>query len=187
MLLDWFLPVFQFSETHSIQIKASPGEVFACLKDLCPNDVPIIDALMTFRSIPAFLLGKGHIAPRKPDVPFIRQLPENGFFILGEESNKEVVLGIVGQFWRAAGNVRLDVTTPVRFLEFQKDGWAKAAWNFLLEPAEAGTRLVTQTRIAVFGTLATRKFGLYWMLIRGGSGLIRRALLKTVKRKAESF
>ncbi len=46
--------------------------------------------------------------------------------------------------------------------------------------------LATETRIRYFGTAARRKFRLYWTFVGPFSGLIRRALLRGVRRRAQA-
>ncbi|MBI4417526.1 MAG: hypothetical protein HY563_02035, partial [Ignavibacteriales bacterium] len=159
MLLERVLPAYRFREIHETFVNASPDRVFEALRDLRPADAPIIGMLMTLRSLPAFFSGRKGYALGDSKAPFLSEIERTGFLLLDQETNSEIVLGIVGKFWKASGHLCPHVTTAGQFVEFEEEGWAKAAWNFLLEPAEGGTRLVTETRIAVFGTLTTRKFG----------------------------
>ena len=74
------------------------------------------------------------------------------------------------------------------FLAFAEDGCVKAAWNLRVEAPENGSsRLSTETRTACFGAVARRRFRLYWTFVGPFSGLIRRALLRGVKMRAERF
>jgi hypothetical protein len=185
MLLDQFIPDFQFREVHSILINASASRVLSCVKSLRPSDVPAVGLLMGLRSIPAFLSTGKRYDPNRSDQPLLHQIVGSGFLILGEEPNRELALGTIGQFWKPAGNLCMDIATPKQYQDFQEDGWAKAGWNFLVESTQNKTRLTTETRILALSKEAKTKFGFYWLVIRGGSGFIRRAVLKAVKRKAE--
>lgn len=185
MLLDQFVPNFQFREVHSIMINATASRVLSSVKSLRPADVPVVGVLMALRSIPAFLFEGKRYAPNRSDQPLIHQIVGSGFLILGEEPDSELALGTIGQFWKPTGNLCRDIATPSQFQDFQENGWAKAGWNFLVERTQSKTRLTTETRIVALGTGAKRKFGFYWLIIRGGSGLIRRAILRAIKRKAE--
>lgn len=186
MLLDQFVPNFQFRETHTITIKASSSKVLESARSIRPGDVPLVGFLMALRSIPAVLFKGERYTPGRPDVPFLDQIVGTGFFVLGEEPGRELVLGTIGQFWRPTGNLCRDILTPDQFLNFREEGWAKAGWNFFVEETGTTSRLVTETRIYTLGASATCKFGFYWRTIRGGSGLLRRAILKAIKRRAES-
>jgi hypothetical protein len=45
--------------------------------------------------------------------------------------------------------------------------------------------LSTETRVGAMDGASRARFALYWALIRGGSGLIRRDVLSAVARRAE--
>jgi hypothetical protein len=65
------------------------------------------------------------------------------------------------------------------------DGWVRIATDFRLEVSDRSTRLTTETRVLATGPIARRKFRIYWLGIRAGSGLIRREVLHAVARRAE--
>jgi len=65
------------------------------------------------------------------------------------------------------------------------DGWVRIATDFRLDATDGSTLLSTETRVLATGPTARRRFRLYWLGIRGGSGLIRRELLRAVARRAE--
>jgi hypothetical protein len=106
------------------------------------------------------------------------------FILLGEKPNEELLLGLVGRFWKPSGELRrLDA---LGFRNFSEPGFAKAAWNFSLSEQAAGTVLLeTETRVYCLDEASRRRFQLYWMVIGGFSGLIRRDILQAVKRNAE--
>jgi hypothetical protein len=117
-------------------------------------------------------------------------LPERivrfGFTKLEEVPGHEVVFGIAGRFWRFNGDLRR-IADRDAFGAFAQDGYVKGAWNLRVEPLEGGaTKLSTETRILWFGPAARRKFRLYWAFVGPFSGLIRSALLRGVRRRAEA-
>ncbi len=57
--------------------------------------------------------------------------------------------------------------------------------DFVLEPEEAGTRLSTETRVTATDARSRVQFALYWLAIRGGSGLIRRDMLRAIASRSE--
>jgi hypothetical protein len=109
---------------------------------------------------------------------------ESGFVVLGEEPDRELVLGIVGKFWQLSSGVhRIE---PDDFTRFDTPGFAKAVWNFVVsERADGRSTVVTETRVASTDAEARWKFGWYWRLIAPFSALIRRIVLAQVKRDAE--
>jgi hypothetical protein len=170
MLIDSFLPEYDFSETHDIKIRATAQDVFRALNetDLCESS--IIRLLLFLRGI----------QPGKTTLHETR-LP---FEMLGENKNRELLLGLVGKFWTLTGGLRK--IGAGKFREFNEKGLAKAVWNFSLDEAGGETRLTTETRIRCTDAESRRSFRFYWTFVQPFSGLIRMEMLKTIKRKAES-
>ena len=73
-------------------------------------------------------------------------LTKFGFVVLDEKPNEEILLGLVGKFWKPTGN--LQKIEAGDFLAFNKSGYAKAVWNFALtESATKEIRLTTETSV----------------------------------------
>ena len=107
-----------------------------------------------------------------------------GFILLGETPSQEILMGVIGRFWtRTADLQRLD---PGGFREFDRVGYAKAAWNFAMAGENEGMiRLTTETRIYCTDAKSRRRFRLYWSVIAPFSAWIRRETLRTLKEKLE--
>lgn len=182
MLIDEFLPCYEFVEHHHVDIAAPPDQVYAKLRSVDLARSPIVRALFSLRGLPALLTRDRGRAPR-PALT-IDSLLQAGFVLLGEAPPHELVLGTVGRFWTPAGSPR-----PVAaedFTGFHEAGYAKAAWNFLLTQRPDGTtRLSTETRVHCTDAASRRRFRTYWTPIRPFSGLIRMQILRTIKRAAQ--
>jgi len=171
--LEKFLPEFQFSEKHSIQISASPSAVSSQIANLNVSDSWIIQALLTLRGI-----------PRRTSTG-IEEWKKMGFVVLEHQSDQEIVLGLIGQFWKVSG--KLQRFTAEEFTSFNHPDFAKAVWNFKIIPIGGNQlRLETETKIFCPDPNARKKFGRYWFFIKPFSGLIRKEMLKIIKRKAEN-
>jgi len=168
MLIDSFLPEYDFSETHDIKIRATAENVFRTLNEVDLCESPIIRLLFFLRGIPT-----GKMTLRE----MLR------FETLGENENRELLLGLVGKFWTLTGGLRK--IGAGNFREFNEKGLAKAVWNFSLDETGGETRLTTETRIQCTDSESRRSFGFYWTFVQPFSGLIRMEMLKTIKRKAE--
>ena len=170
MLIDEFLPKYDFVETHRVEIRASKETVFEALNkiDLCES--PIISWLLFLRGLPSRNLK-------------LSDLPKSRFEILGKRENEEVLIGLAGKFWSLTGH--LQKVNADNFRAFNKKGFAKAVWNFSVDGKGDETRLTTETRIRCLDDASRRSFGFYWTFIQPFSGLIRNEMLKIVKRKAE--
>jgi hypothetical protein len=170
MLIDDFLPSYDFVETHEISINSKPDDVYSSLNEVNYCGSPIIRWLFWLRGLPA-------------ENVTLQSLSELRFITLGEVVNEEILLGITGQFWTVNGNLKkLDASG---FREFNEKGFAKAVWNFSLNWSGLVTFLTTETRIKCLDPESRRRFGLYWTFISPFSGLIRMEMLKLVKRQAE--
>ncbi len=184
MLIEDFLPTYDVTENHQIDIKASPPQVYAAVRNLDLRNSTLIRWLFSLRGLPALL------SSRKKSQPGLGLtfdgLLQSGFVVLGETPPQEIALGLIGKFWTAAGCIqRLDAAG---FMNFTTPGFAKAAWNFSLAPLPDGaTKLSTETRVLCLDEASRRRFRFYWLFIRPFSGLIRREALRAVKQKAEKI
>jgi len=172
MLIDSFLPEYDFSETHDIKIRATAENVFRALSEIDLCESAVIRWLFRLRGLPAQGLT-------------LRELKQLRFETLGESENRELLLGLAGRFWTIRGDLRK--ISSQNFREFNEQGFAKAVWNFSLFEAGGETRLTTETRIKCLGASSRKKFGFYWTLIQPFSALIRKEILKAVKQRAEKF
>jgi hypothetical protein len=146
---------------------------------------PLIFLMLDIRNLPARLLRKD--APGSfQDGPFLEQLYKGGFIPLAEEPNREIVFGLVGQFWKLTGGDEPNVPDAAAFLAFDDLAFAKVASNLAVSVDRQGrTRCSTETRIHVPEPSTRRKFAFYWRIISMGSAFIRVLWLRAIKRKAE--
>lgn len=188
MLLDDFLPHYDFHEIHAITVEATPERAFTAFKELKPFELsPLVFWMLNLRNLPGKLLGK-----ENPEIaessPFLDQLYEGGFIALGEKPSCEVVFGTIGQFWKLAGYENLPIFGPEAFLAFDDPAYAKVAANLMVSSSgeDGHMRCSTETRIYVPHPQTRRKFAFYWRVISLGSAWIRVLWLRAIKRKAES-
>jgi len=175
MLIDDFVPEFEFNEIHQTVVPAPRDAVRRALDEWRPSDSFVWRWLVRLR-------GLGSLNDT------LREWAEaNGFLRLAETSD-EVVYGQAGRFW--SPNERAALVSPRTVEEFRRltdPRYAVAAMNIIVETLEADrTRLYTETRIHCLGPTARRSFRLYWLAIRPFSGLLRRAMLRGIKAAAIS-
>lgn len=195
MLIDDFMPVWDFSEKHETVIRASVEDVSLALHTADFSESFIVRWLLRLRGMSGEKLT-------------LDSLKGSRFEILAQRDD-ELVIGLAGKFWKPAGNLRK--IGPGTFKQFDEPGFAKATWNFSLQecgetpvtpetsvtpetPGTDGTRealkheetrLTTETRIQCMDDKSRSSFGFYWMFIQPFSGWIRNEMLAVVKRKAE--
>jgi hypothetical protein len=171
MLIDEFLPEYDFVETHSIAINASAEQVYAVAIEVDFSESFIVRWLLRLRGMSG-------------EAVTIKGLKDSYFKVLGETVNRELLIGLAGKFWTPWGDMqRVDASN---FREFEKPGYSKAVWNFSLNGSSNKTDLTTETRIRCLDAGSRRNFGFYWTFIQPFSGLIRMEMLKVIKQKAEN-
>jgi hypothetical protein len=174
MLIDDFLPEYDFSEKHETTVRASAETVYAALNSTDFSGSWVIWSLLSLR-------GLGY---KSPKTLTLRDMTKDGFAILGEQQNKEILLGLAGKFWTPTGCMQ--TVNAENFREFQTKGFAKAVWNFsLTETAREESCLRTETRVRCLDEKSLASFRFYWRFIQPFSGLIRKEMLRLIKQKAE--
>jgi hypothetical protein len=173
--LDDFLPVYEFSERHSLAIDAPAARIDQALRTVSIADTPVARALWWVRR-----LGRPYGDARKPFIG--GELPG---VVLDDVPEHGVVLGLTGQFWRILGGGQSrweQPTSAEEFIAYARPDTCKAVIDFRVGTAS----LATETRVHVADPAARRRFRLYWLVIRPFSGLIRILLLRAARRRAEA-
>lgn len=179
MTVDSLLPVWDFRERHARRVAAPPPAVWAALHELRLSDLALSRTLMVLRALPARLTGRAR--PRTG-----RLLDEAPIPVLAADPVHHIVAGGVLQPWKPRGGAQPPRLDAQALQTFEEPGWVKCAMDFVLEPDSNGTRLSSETRVRATDPRTRARFGLYWLLIRTGSGLIRRDILRAVARSAEA-
>ena len=189
MLLDRWLPEFDVSKRHSIEITAPRERVYEELLRYDFGRSAVTGLLMGLRGY-----GFRTKRARKGDRPSLpEKLERFGFTRLEERTGEELVFGLIGKFWRLDGGLKH--VSADEFNAFRESGFAKAAWNLRvgsgLHLPHGGSglhlphcELSTETRVLCLGEGARRKFRRYRRVVEPFSGAIRRSLLRGVRRAA---
>jgi hypothetical protein len=184
MLIDKFMPEYDVTEQHAILIDAPVSTVYAALRTTDFGRPFLVKAMLALRAWPSALihpkgLGKSN---RHKKIKFDTFL-QNGFAVLSEEPEREIVLGLVGRFWTSTGC--LEETDAARFTTEYRPGLSKSAWNFAFEHSGRTTVVTTETRVQCTDHSSRRKFRNYWFFVRPFSALLRQYMLKEMKRESE--
>jgi hypothetical protein len=164
-LLSEVLPEYHFRERHARRVDAPPERVFAAVRELRADDTPIARHLMRLRGI------RG-----ERERPIFEQMGRFGFEVVAEDE-RELVLAAIGQPWKWRGGTH---PSAPDFRSFAEPGYAKMALSYRLEDGV----LSTETRVHLTDEASRRAFRRYWLLIRPFSGLIRRAWLRAIAKRA---
>ncbi len=180
MLIDEFMPTYDFDEKHETSVRASAETVYAALNSFDFNESAVIRWLFRLRG-----LASKNSCDAGGQVLTLRDMTKFDFVVLGEKPNEEILFGLVGKFWKPTGD--LQKIKAEDFFGFDKSGYAKAAWNFTVaESATKETRLTTETRVQCTDDASRSQFSFYWTFIKPFSGWIRQEALRLAKEKAEA-
>lgn len=145
--------------------------------------------LLALRGIPAAISrgvsGVKGVKRRRGAPVTLGTFEQQGFRILESRPPDELVIGLEGQFWRPTGGV---CTPPADAFTSSTPatGTARAVWNFrVVETGSKACELSTETRVLCASPEVRRRFLPYWWLVRPGSGLIRREMLRAIRDQAE--
>ncbi|HEX8272578.1 MAG TPA: hypothetical protein VF615_07985 [Longimicrobiaceae bacterium] len=188
-LIDRFLPAYDVAASYATEVAAPPERVWAAVRALEMRGSPLVRGLFLLRGIPALVAHPRRVlAARRAGGRglglSLDELLRGGFTLLGERPGEELLLGLVGRFWRTDGGI-VQVSAE-DWREWERPGYAKAAWSFTLAPGVDGTvRLATETRVRCTDGESRRRFLRYWRVVGPFSGLIRRDMLRSLRRAAE--
>lgn len=174
------MPVYDVSATYSMHVAAPPSRVWQEVMNADFSRMPVARRLMGLRT-----LGRKQPPPGEPrTLATMRSRGDRGFLEIACVPEQEIVLGIIGKFWRPDAPVLRD-WKPEAFSTLSPQGYAKAAWNFHIEPDGDQTIVSTETRVLCFGRPERLLFRCYWTLIGFFSGMIRKEMLQMIKRNSE--
>jgi hypothetical protein len=187
MLIDRYLPDFDVTEVHEVEVDAPPEVTFDAIRKTELRD-PLIHTLFGIRELSNPLVRKlsGTPMPPRPRTLTFADIvqPEMGWIPLAEDPGIEFVIGSVGRFWRKDYGWRL--VKPADFAGFGEPGYAKLALGFLVQPAGFGrSTLRYEARTGTTDETARKRFRRYWRVIRPGVALVMRRALRRIKVEAE--
>ena len=159
MRLDDIIPEWQFGERHTRHVDAPPERVFDAARNVTAAEIRFFRTLTWIRRfgrpLPPCILN----APAGE--PLLDVATRSGFEWYANEPPRELVVGT-----RVAPHTL-------------------AVMNFLVEPdGRGGSNISTETRVHASTPRARRAFAVYWLLIRAGSGFIRRMWLRAIQKRA---
>jgi len=172
MLIEKYMPEYHFAEKHSILIKQSPQHIWPIIDQMDMSGSRIIRFLFALRGMPARMTS-------------LEGLSKERFIRLEQKQNEDLVIGLIGQFWKPSGNLQL--FSPPDFTNWNHEGFCKGTWDFTIRPQGDYSLVETETRVFCTNEKTRQQFSRYWFFIRPFSGLIRKEILKGLKKKAESF
>jgi hypothetical protein len=181
--LDEFAPIYQFSESVSIPVRATADRVYESLFLVTAAEVPLYRTFVWIRR--GGKAGPLSVLNPPDNESLIRVAARTTFLTLADVPGREFVMGAVVM---APQGVRLAAApTPASFRALTAPGFAKAVMSFTIEPQGPGLCLLkTETRVHATDASSRDTFARYWKVITPGSLLIRHMWLRAIKVRAEA-
>jgi hypothetical protein len=179
-LLDRFMPVYEVSERHQIEV-AAPAEItLAAARQQDLSRSIVVRAIFKAREIALGAAPDDRARPRG----LVAQVQALGWGVLADERGREVVIGVVTRPWEA--NPVFRALSPREFAAFNEPGFVKIAWTLRADPINSWCSVFrTETRAVTTDPVARARFRMYWAFVSPGVVLIRRMSLSLVKLEAE--
>jgi hypothetical protein len=189
-LIDRALPEWQFGEFHARRVRATSAQVFRAIREVRASDIWLFRTL-TFLRNPGRRVEGEHILNAPDDKPILEVALNGGFVLLGEEADRELVIGTVvaapPDIGRAARERRARPLDAPLFLTLDSPGFARAVMNFRATPeADGWTLVTTETRVHAIDRATQRRFAAYWRAIYPGSAIIRWSWLRAIEARIAS-
>ena len=197
MLLDKYLPEYDFTEVHTIKINSSAETAYKSMLETTMKEIHwFVGFLLNLRALPEKFVGRKENWQSSGAFPgdksLFTQMLKNSFTKIDEQAPREVVFGLIvpgsiGRVWKESSGQILQSPDAATFLAFNNPDFLHVIANFSIDPAnEPGFVIVrTESRTKGLSEKARRNFRPYWFIIRPWSGLIRRLWLKAIRRRAE--
>jgi hypothetical protein len=181
MKLDDVVPDPHHRMRHRRIVHAPAAVVWDELHQVTLAALPVGRALEGLRLVPARLFGRKFRPLGTRTFLDVTPIP-----VLYSEGPHVVISAGLSQAWRPLEGSTPPLLDAAALRAWTGAGWIKVGMEFRLDATPAGTLLSTETRIRATDPRTGRLFAVYWFVIRGSSGLIRRELLRVVARRAES-
>ncbi len=196
MLADEFLPVYDVSDEVATVVEADAQTTWDALMDADLIEVgrrrPLVALLGAVRVLPDLVWQRLHgehppSAPERLTLRDTTKLPMNGggWLLLGEQPPQEIVLGLVGRFWRPV--IEYAELEPGAFKDWAEPGFGKTVYAL-------GTRRLQEERTLLWAMMRTATtdehartwFRRYWTLgVGSGAHVLVHSLLDLVREDAE--
>jgi len=181
-LLESIMPVYDVQEVHSTHVDAQAANAYAAILSVTPGETALTRPFLWVRTLPARVGGGGSIDAALWNRPFL-SVPSTA--ILGRVPEREIVVGLIGKFWKLRDGERVAVQSREQFMAFNVPGFAVSTLSFHVDPEGGGSRVTTITRVRTTDPDSRRAFLTYWRVIGTGSAVLRRTWLHAVKARAE--
>ena len=166
------MPTWNHRSRHTLHTDLPPAALLTAVEELRWREVPVFRGLMTLRG----LAGRGVTS----DARVMDWFTSSGFRVVERSDEQLALISVQLVRRRSAAEPSGTPGSIERFRAYREPGAVKIAVDFTV----GGGILATETRVQATDARARGTFAVYWLLIRAGSGLIRRVWLRAIRSRA---
>ena len=186
LLADQFAPRCDFSRVDHVVVDADPVSTYKAVHDLDLTELHgfLVTAAVRLRELPERL--RQRRTPRQRTRFTLHDLDAGtDWVLLGENPGHEIVFGAIGKAWKPV--VKWVPVEARGFADFTEPGYAKVVCSISVLPyGQRRTLVNAEMRVVLTDPRAWLSFRRYWRVSTPFVGVISRAILRTVKRSAET-
>lgn len=188
LILDRYLPAYDHQIIVARVFRAPPEHVYDVIAHLDLFRTPVAHLLLAARGVPTRLAEaaarrRGEQVVPEPPTFRIRDLPERGWTLLGEEPGRQLVYGFVGRPWTGTGGPPERAVPAEDFAGFAEPGFAKLAESTWVTAYGAGTVLTMESRVLMTDDDSRRRFQRYWIAAGPFIRLMRPTVMRALARE----
>ena len=167
-LIDKYLPEYTFNEFHEIVVNSPIEDVYKIAKNLDLSKSKLIITLFKIRGIPTKRMNLQDFISDIGHTNLEERFPTENLFGLWAKTKIE------------------PISNHKDFIDNTISARIKIVWNFCFSSLNSTqTKVSTETRVLCVHPVAKVLFGLYWLIIKPFSGIIRTKMLEIIKKDSE--
>ena len=192
MLLDKYLPVYDFMEDYTVKIRAPADVAYHAVMEFTMAETPFFVRVLSFlRTVPEKMVGRD-FSPVKNQEPYLSQECRDFFTELDNQPPDEYVFGLIvpgdiGRIWKKSSELDFRLADSEEFLSFNNEAYLKVVMDIFVQGNEKtnDTTVRAEWRIGALSPQAKKRFTSYWRIVGPFSHYIQKCMLKAIKKRAE--
>jgi hypothetical protein len=192
MLLDKYMPVYDFMEDSAVTIHAPADIAYRAITEFTMAETPFFVHVLSFlRTLPEKMVGR-NFSTVKNNEPYLAQECRDFFTELENQPPTEYIFGLIvpgdiGRIWKKSSELNFRPSDSAEFLSFKDAAYLKVVMDIFIEDNKNSNDTIVRAdwRIFALSPQAKKRFTPYWRIIGPFSHYIQKSMLKAIKKRSE--